>query len=255
VLYGSGKGSGTRRWREYSHPLYARTVQEWEARPAGDLPAAGLLAGARELLEAGAEYYTSVQTIIPLAAYSEAIFAAFYDKLVRREGDPPAQTFLLGFDSAPIRAEKSLYDLAMWTRERPDLARALENTPSDGTPDLLHTGGSPSGVEESLWHVWRSRFGSHLDRYGKTVYNLDFMNPVPADDPAPLFDTLKFYRRGEGQNPHERQARISARREEATRTVLKRLDAPRRKLFDGLLKWALDVVPVREDALADVGLA
>src|SRR3712207_4581928 len=104
----SGRQGGVTRWREYSHPRYERTVEEWASRPPEDLPAAGLLEAARELLDAGAEYYTSVQTIIPLAASSELLFTAFDDRLARREGDPPAQTFLLGFDSAPIRAEKSL---------------------------------------------------------------------------------------------------------------------------------------------------
>ncbi len=65
-----------------------------------------------ELLDAGAAYYTAVQTIIPLAASSETAFTAFYRRLVHRPGDPPAATFLLGFDSAPIRAERSLFDLA-----------------------------------------------------------------------------------------------------------------------------------------------
>src|ERR671912_2488698 len=31
-LYGSGKASGVRRWREYSHPRYATIVEEWEAK-------------------------------------------------------------------------------------------------------------------------------------------------------------------------------------------------------------------------------
>jgi rifampicin phosphotransferase len=254
-LYGSGKASGVRRWREYSHPRYAAIVEEWEAKPPEDLPAVGLLAAARELLDAGAEYYTSVQTIIPLAATSEVLFAEFYDRFVRREGDPPGQTFLLGFDSAPILAEKSLYDLAMWTREHPGLAGALGDTPSERTLDLLQTEEPPSGAAGALWQEWRSRFRAHLDRYGHAVYNLDFMNHVPADDPAPLFDTLKFYLRGEGQNPYERQRRTSARREEATRAMLSRLDVPRWKLFSKLLEWAQDLAPVREDALADVGLA
>src|ERR671913_976145 len=73
--------------------------------------------------------------------------------------------------------------------------------------------------------------------------------------PRPLFDTLTFYLRGEGQNPHQRQRRTAARRAEATQAVLERLDVPRRNLFSSLLNWAQDVAPVREDALADVGLA
>jgi rifampicin phosphotransferase len=255
LLYGSGKASGVKRWREYSHPRYAAIVKEWEAKPPEALPAVRLLAGARELLDAGTEYYTSVQTVIPLAASSEALFTAFYNRLVRREGNPPAQTFLLGFDSMPIQAEKSLYDLGAWSREHPDLARTLAGTPSDRILDLLNAEEPPSGVDSEVWREWRSRFQTHLDRYGHAVYNLDFVNPVPADDPAPLFDTLKFYLRGDVTSPHERQSRTAARREEATRAVLERLDAPRRKLFSRLLKWAQDVAPVREDALADVGLA
>src|SRR5829696_199945 len=255
ILLSSGERSVRRRWREYARPRYRKTVEGWREKPPEEFSATRLLAGTRELLDAGAEYYTSVQTIIPLAASSEALFTAFYNRLVRHEGDAPAQTFLLGFDSMPIRAEKSLYDLAVWCGEHPGLARALAGAPSDRASELLHTEKPTAGVDEGAWQEWRSRFQAHLDRFGHTVYDLDFLNPVPADDPAPLFDTLRFYLRGEGQNPHERQRRTAARREEATRAVLGRLDAPRRNLFSRLLGWAQDVAPVREDALADVGLA
>ena len=255
IILGSGRHSGVTRWREYSRPRYEKTVEKWASRSPEDLPAAGLLAVARELLEAGAEYYTSVQTIIPLAASSEGLFTAFYDRLARRQGDPPAQTFLLGFDSAPIRAEKSLYDLAAWSRGHPDLARALTGSSSEQILDLLRIEGPPPGTDEKVWSEWRSRFRDHLGHYGNTVYNLDFVNPVPADDPSPLLDTLKFYVRGEGQNPRERQAGAAERREEATRDVLERLGPLRRRLLSRLLAWAQDVAPVREDALADVGLA
>src|SRR5215203_3043475 len=185
LLMGSGEASGVMRWREYAQPRYARTVEEWEAKPPEDLQADELLAGVRKLLDAGTEYYTSVQTIIPLAYISEALFTTFYNRLVRREEDPPAQTFLLGFDSMPIRAEKSLYDLATWSREHPGLARTLAGTPSEQILDLLGAEGPPSGVDREEWREWRARFQSHLDRYGHAVYNLDFVNPVPADDPTP----------------------------------------------------------------------
>ena len=66
-----------------------------------------------------------MQAIIPSAYMSEAFFRWFYERQIKRPGDPPSQTFLLGFDSAPIRAEKSLYDLATWCREHPELAAAL----------------------------------------------------------------------------------------------------------------------------------
>ncbi len=243
---------GERLWRERFRPRYARVVEEWEAKPLGDLSAVELLAGIKELLYRGAQYYTSVQMIMPSAYTSEALFAAFYDRLIRGEGDPPSQTFLLGFDSVPIRAEKELYDLATWCRERPALAAALMDTPSE---EVLETERPPADVDEALWREWRSRFREHLDRYGRMVYDLDFAKPVPADDPAPTLDTLKYYLRGEGKDPSERQRAAAARREEATAATMARLDAPRRRAFRILLRWTQRYVPLREDALADVGLA
>jgi pyruvate,water dikinase len=246
---------GERLWREQYHPRYARAIEEWEAKPIRDLPATGLVAGVEELLYRGVEYYTGVQIMIPSAYLGEALFSWFYDRLIKREADPPSQTLLLGFDSAPIRAEKSLYDLAMWCREHSELVAALVDTPSDEIPGLLGTNRPPSGVDEALWHEWRLRFLDHLDRHGRMVYDLDFAKPVPADDPAPTFDTLKYYLQGKGKDPRERQRVIAARREEATAATMARLDAPRRKVFSSLLRWTQKYVPLREDALADVGLA
>ena len=248
-----GRESGERLWRETYSPRYAGTVERWEAKPVRDLPAAELLSGVENLLYAGAEYYTSVQAIIPSAYMSEGLFGWFYGRLIKRPGDPPPQTFLLGFDNAPIRAEKSLYDLATWTRGH--LAAALLNTPSDEIHDLLDTDLPPDGVDETIWREWRSRFRDHLERHGRMVYDLDFAKAVPADDPAPTFDTLKYYLRGEGKDPSERQRALAARREEATAAIRARLDALRQKLFSRLLQWTQKYVPLREDALAGVGLA
>ncbi len=243
------------RWQNRSHPRYVQIVESWTPRPLGELTDRELLDGVVELLDAGTEYYTSVQTIIPLAAGSEVVFTGFYDRLVRRAGDPRASTFLLGFDSTPIRAEKSLYDLATWSRGHDELTAALLATPPARVVELLDAGEPLAGVAGAVWNDWRDRFRAHLDRFGHAVYNLDFVNPVPADDPAPLLDTLRFYLGGGGVDPHERQRRTAARREAETTIVLARLDPVRRALFARLLRWAQRIAPVREDALADIGLA
>jgi phosphohistidine swiveling domain-containing protein len=266
LLTASGNHGAQARWRTYSHPRYRHVVESWTARPLDGLTVPELLAGVVELLDAGTEYYTAVQTIIPIAATSEVVFTQFYERLVRRAGNPPAATFLLGFDSAPIQAEKSLYDLGRWVREHPELAEDLRTTASSQVVGLLDDGGRPAGIDATTWQDWRTRLQTHLARHGHTVYNLDFRNAVPADDPAPLLDTLRFYLgrfdspsadapSGGGTDPYERQRRTSARREEATAAVLARLDAPRRATFTRLLRWAQGAAPVREDALADIGLA
>jgi pyruvate,water dikinase len=246
---------GVAGWREFSHPRYAEVIKNWSTKPVGELSGAELLEGVQTLLDAGTVYYTAVQSIIPIAATSEISFRMYYDRFVRRDGDPPAQTFLLGYDSEPIRAEKSLYDLAAWARGVPGLDRAILNSPTAALAESQRTGLPPAGVDPALWQQWHPRFQDHLGRFGHAVYNLDFISPVPADDPAPLLETVKFYLRGQGNDPHERQRLSAARREDETSRTIARLGPKRRAAFLRLLRWAQNAAPVREDALADVGLA
>jgi pyruvate,water dikinase len=242
-------------WREHSHPRYRGLVKFWTAKPPSGRPAAELLEGISALLDAGAEYYTAVQSIIPAAATSELMFRGYYDKIVRRPGDPSAEIFLLGYDSEPIRAEKSLYDLALWTRERPELAAAVVDRPAAGIAESFGSVTPPAGVDGDQWGEFSSRFRRHLDRFGHAVYNLDFVNPVPADDPSALLQTLRYFVRGQGKDPYQRQRSAADRREEQTRLIATRLGPRRRAVFHRLLRWAQKAAPVREDALADVGLA
>lgn len=246
--FGRG-GTLQARWRTYSHPKYRRIVTDWTARNISELSTDELLAGVQELVEAAAEYYTAVQTIIPAAYASEMFLAPFYDAVVRTKDDPPAQVFVLGFDSEPIRAEKSLYDLATWTRGHQELAESLLTLPAQEFLERAATSNDP------VQHEWHTRFQAHLSAYGHMVYNLDFMNPVPADDPIPLLQTLRFFVSGKGADPYERQRRFATRREEAMAAVLARLDPVRAKGFRRLVRWAQSAAPIREDALADVGLA
>jgi rifampicin phosphotransferase len=236
---------GQPHWRDVAHPAYQAAVAAWRDRPLDGLTDAELLDGVQELLDAGTRYYTAVQAIIPLAASSEVIFTRCYDRLVRRAGEPPASTFLVGFDSTPIRAEKSLWDLAEWSRGHEALALAVRADPA-----AVWAGGGPAPADE-----WRARFQAHLDRFGHATYNLDFRHPTPVDDPTPLFEALRFALDGGGASPYARQAASAARREELTDAVAARLDPARRATFDRLLRWAQGYAPVREDALADVGLA
>ncbi|RKR20050.1 PEP/pyruvate-binding domain-containing protein [Arthrobacter oryzae] len=246
---------GVAGWRDFSHPRYEQVIKDWQARPVRELSGAELLEGVQSLLDAGTVYYTAVQSIIPLAATSEISFRMYYDRLVRRTGDPAAQTFLLGYDSEPIRAEKSLYDLAAWARDVPGLARIILDEPTAALAESQRTGIPPAGMDPALWQQWHPRFQEHLGRFGHAVYNLDFITPVPADDPAPLLETVKFYLRGQGNDPHERQRLSAAQREAQTSRTIARLGPNRRAAFLRLLRWAQRAAPIREDALADVGLA
>src|ERR671913_30321 len=148
----------------------------------------------------------------------------------------------------------------MWCGEHPELAAALVDTPSDRELELLRMEEPPVGLDVRVWDDWRLRFQTHLHTYGYAVYNLDFVNPVPADDPTPLFDTLKFYLRGQGQNPYERQRRMGRRREDAIADtglawpVMRRmlLELGRRLFEAGAVEKPADVFWLRRLELEDM---
>ena len=182
------------RWADEAHPVYAAIVDRWLPDVTRDLPAVTLLEGIRDIIQVAAQYYVTVQSgILPLAYISETLFTAVYDRLIRRPGDPPALTFLLGYDSQPIRAEKSLHDLAEWARTREPLAEYVRGTSST---DILTACPAPELAPDHLGDAWAefcARLAGHLARFGHTIYDLDIAKPTPADEPGPTVDALEIH--------------------------------------------------------------
>ena len=246
--------SARARWAEEARPRYANVVAAWAGRDLATTAATELLAGAREIVKAAASHYVCVQTgILPVSTLSEAAFTYVYNRLIKRKGEPPALTFILGFDSAPIQAEKSLYDLASWTRTQPELAGYLARTASEDIAQACTSQPAPIADAES-WREFTTRFAQHLDRFGHAVYDLDFASSVPADDPGPLLETLKYFLSGQARSPYERQAGAALAREQVTQSLLARLKGLRLRFLRFLVQTAQRYAPLREDALADVGL-
>ena len=240
-------------WADEARPHYANVAREWIGRDLAAAPTQELLAGAQHLVEAAANYYVSIQLVLALANMSEAVFTGVYSRLIKRGSDPPALTFLLGFDSAPIRAEKSLYDLAMCARLEGELADYLARTSSKDIAAAFESQSEPI-ADATSWHGFTSRLAEHLRHFGHAVYDLDFAKAVPAETPASQLETLKYFLAEQGRNPYKRQAAGAAGREQAAESVLARLGGLRLRLFRSVLRWAQRWAPLREESLADVGL-
>jgi pyruvate,water dikinase len=242
------------RWTEVGRPRYFQTIAPWPAMDWRSFSAVELLGAARLLTEAAIDAYTALLSgAIPAAWISEAVFTLAYNRLIKRRDDPPAPTYLLGYDSLPIRADKALYDLALWARQHPALRDFVDQTP---THELAALGNAPPAAMPPLvWQEWQERFGDYLRQFGHTLYDLDFAHPVPADDPAPVLDALKLYLRGQGVDPHARQQESAQRRDLAVEAMRQRLTGWRRRLFDRRLAAAQKYAPLREDGLAEIGLA
>ena len=244
-----------RHWREVALPRYQEFAARWADRPIAALMATELLDGAAALPAAMADYLTALQVdALGAAAGTEGLFTAVYDRLVKKEGDPPAATLLLGSDSKPIRAEKSLYDLAQWCRQYPDLAAYLLYAPSDQIVARLADKAASADLGGEDWHEWQRRFRDHLARYGHSIYDLDFTKAIPADEPQPLLEIFKLSLRGGGADPHARQQGLLDRRHAAVQAARDRLGGLELRLFRRTLRYAQAFALVREDSIFDIGL-
>jgi phosphohistidine swiveling domain-containing protein len=244
-------------WRDRIRPHYAATVARWQSTAIAEQSTTSLWAGIQEVNDAAMLHLASLMVATTGAsAGAEMLFTRVYEKLVRQHGDPRPDVFLMGYDSTPIRADKSLHDLAGWCRAREALAAHVLETHARQLAAQLAIGAQ--APDEALpadeWLAFRARFQEHLRAYGHLMYDLDYAKPVPADDPAPLLETLKLYLRKEGADPHERQRTAAEKRVRATEEMLNRVRGLRGWAFRKALGMAQTMAQVRENALADIGL-
>jgi phosphohistidine swiveling domain-containing protein len=238
-------------WRDEIRPRYVATVARWQARSFEAMPTAELWAAIREINDAAMLHLASLLVATTgAAAGSEGLFTRVYEKMIRREGDPSATSFLMGYDSTPIRAEKSLYDVAMWCQGQDGLAAYLRETPAEQLAAQLADGQTPVAA----WPGLREHFKAYWQDYGHIIYDLDFAKPLPLDDAAPMLGTIKMYLEGLGVNPHERQRAAEEKRVQAAEATLKQLKGLRRWAFRKTLGMAQTMAAVRESALSDIGL-
>jgi phosphohistidine swiveling domain-containing protein len=243
------------RWTDRGLPDYRSIVEKWSQEDWRQRSSTEVLDASRDIMESAITAYMAlVSGVIPAAWMTEALFTFTYNRLIKRRGDPDASTFLMGFDNTPIRAEKSLYELAEWTRGHETLTDYLVNT---RTQEIIHrlNGRQPSsGPDTDEWAEWKNRFRRYLRRYGHSIYNLDYCNDTPADNPAPLLESFKLFLSGQGANPLTRQQDAERRRIQAMEEVSRRHRGLRGKLFNWTITRAQRFAPLREDGLADVGL-
>ena len=242
-------------WRDTVYPRYQAIAVHWRGQPLQDLSGPELWKSVCEVIDIfGWHAGALMGSTMGPSAGSELLFTNVYEKLVRQEGDPAAPAFLMGFDSLPIQGEKALYDLAGWCRESKPLASYLTDTPSEQLAVEADQAGAPAGIPEQIWETWRSRFSEYLERFGYSIYDLDFARPLPMDEPSPILEVLKLFIAGKGMNPYDRQRETVQRREQAEQAVRGRLKGFRRWAFEKSLKWAQSQAPLREEGIAEIGL-
>lgn len=188
--------SAQARWQK-ERSKYAELVKRWQTQDQTNTSAEDLLGGVRVITEEAAQYYLTIQGgILPAAYMSEFFFTWVYNTFLKGRHGPAALTFLLGFDSAPIQAEKSLYDLAQWVREHVELADALANMSSKQFNEAYReqaTRGTAEEGEERGWAEFWRRLADHLTSFGHTISDLDFAKAVLLDDPGQILTLIRIF--------------------------------------------------------------
>jgi phosphoenolpyruvate synthase/pyruvate phosphate dikinase len=241
------------RWKA-ARDKFAIVVTEWEQKEIAALSPSELLEGTRTVFSAACEYYTVIQSTLPAASMGEIFFTRFYNSLVKRKDDPDATVFLFGSESMPVKAEMSLFDIADWLNQNLILADYTLRTPTQNLLADFKRETPPTGIPAERWAEYRSRVGQHFEKFGRTAYEFDFANPTPAEAPSPQFEVIKLFIEGKAESPYQRLGTARENREQATRSVLKRLGWPRKGWFEKLLKKAHETGTIREDSIFDMGM-
>ncbi|MBL6980502.1 MAG: hypothetical protein ISR58_04860 [Anaerolineales bacterium] len=243
-------------WRDELHPEYAAYAAQLESITPSQMSNTGIWELAQEIVAEAMNYLCGIMfATMGASAGSEGLLTRVYEKMVRREGDPSASVLLMGWDNISIHSEKSLYDLARWCRERANLANYVQETATTTLAKLLAAGNPPAEVEFEEFDELRKKFQQHLKQFGHIIYQMDFAYDLPLDHPEPMLEMIKLYIGGEGVNPHKRQRKNEEIRIQTSEIMLERVKGLKGWIFRIALNWGQKMAEVREDAIAEIGLA
>lgn len=244
---------GAETWQK-GRQEFGRVIAKWEPKVPADLTPSEILKAVRELMYAAGKYYTIIQSgALPSATSSEMLFSWLY-KRVKRPNDPEASQLLLGLDSVALQAEKSLLDMAAWVGESAALREYFLKTPSTAIAKALRKEKPPAKIMDDIWDELRKCFDGHLHNFGSTSYEFDFINPSPAEMPELTIDTIKVFLEGKSTDPYERQREADALREKTISGIMGKFHLIPNRWFKKAFDWVIKCAPVRENALADMGM-
>lgn len=234
---------------------FVKEASRWENIQPKTLSASELLNNATQLFDAASNYFTKIQLCLPAAMGSETMLRKFFNKAAERNGITDMSIFLVGFETASLKAEKSLYEIAMWVKQNSKFTQYIIETPAKKIVSDIDSFTLFESIALEVFEEWKLKMQKHLAKYGSACYEYDFAISTPLEDPLPIIESIKTFVSGEGKNPFDRQKMATQKRQKATETMLNQISGPRKWLFKKLLSWAQQTGAMREDAIYYMGMA
>lgn len=223
---------------------YRHVTHHWRAVDSKACTDEELVGGIRDLAAADANYWFSITMMVGAAKITEGMLNWFVSSRMVK-GELTSGMFLTGFPSKTLEAQQDLEGVAEMILARDALASVVTGTPADELAEVISSDPAFSEVNE--------RVRTHLQEYGHQVYDLDFVEPTQAEDPAPVMLGLKGLVQNPGGKAEERQAEMVLAREQLIEKTRCSLGPVRRWIFNKLLTWAQTYGPYREEALFYMG--
>jgi pyruvate,water dikinase len=210
-----------RGWKEKAMPDLLATVEEWRRIDYKTAPDEDLLRGISEMAIAGGRYWASN------ASHTFGVAKSTDDQLQAflRENLPDhnfiSGHFLSGFKSKTLEANEHMYKIAKQIQADNELYELMVTTPPKQMMNALKNHPNSDPVVKAI--------EEYLEIYGHLGYSLDFVEPLPIEDPSGLLSTLKTMITAKDYNPNKHQIGAAGKREQAMKKI--------EPLLEGLQYW------------------
>jgi pyruvate,water dikinase len=208
-------------WNEKAMPDLLAMVEEWRKIDYKTAPDEDLLRGISELAIAGGRYWASN------ASHTFGVAKSTDDQLQAflRENLPDhnfiSGHFLSGFKSKTLEANEHMYKIAKQIQADKELYELMVTTPPKQMMNALKNHPNSHQVVKAI--------EEYLEIYGHLGYSLDFVEPLPIEDPSGLLSTLKTMITAKDYNPNKHQIDAARKREQAMQKI--------EQLLEGLQYW------------------
>ncbi len=233
-------------WRDEGLPTYLAAVERWRGLDPATASDEQLLQGIRELAHADANYWFACTLAIGTAKIADSMLDSFLNGAAAGR-NLSSGLFLRGFPSKTMAAQAELEGIAERIRASETLRALVAATPAQHLLEAL--------AQSADGAVIGAELHGYIEHYGHQIYTLDFAEPTQADDPLPIFVSLKAMVQQPGPPMQTRQAELLREREALVAQTTQSFGPLQRRLFRSLLTNAQKFGPYREEALFYVGSA
>ena len=208
-------------WHEVTRPRLVGIREKWSRVDPMTATDEKLLEGIREMgIEEGYYWSSNSSHTFGVAKSTDDQFQCFL-----REALPDHQfisgQFLSGIETATMKANADLFEIAKLVRKNAELASLVIVTPAKFLMDALTNRNDSAALLEAIH--------AYLANYGHQGYSMDFIEPTQVEEPSALFATLKAMVADDDYDPKDQEVRAADVRE--------RKYAEISEVLDGLQYW------------------